>query len=98
MGPNSSFSPSNATLSVLEARRKLQDAATAEFDRTGRSTDRGREFLDVRTIHDILALRERGIDPSAIESKFNLKAGVVKRLGQTGMVSTFAVEQRPSTS
>ena len=80
-------SSSNTTLSVLEARRKRQYEATAEFDRTGRSTDQGREFLDVGTIRDILMLRDQGIDAAAIESKFNLKTGVVKRLGPMGVVS-----------
>lgn len=71
----------NTTLSVLEARRKLQEEASAEFDNMGLSTDKGREFLDVATIRDILILRERGIDPAAIEAKFRLKRGVVARLG-----------------
>jgi len=89
-GPGYPSSSSNTTLSVLEARRRLQDEAAAEFDRTGRSTDRGREFLDVATIRDILILRDQGIDSAAIESRFNLKAGVLKRLGPPGAVSALA--------
>lgn len=86
-GPAYPIASKNVTLSVLEARRRLQEEATGEFDRLGRSTDRGREFLDVGTIQDILVLRDQGIDPAAIESRFNLKAGVVKRLGPAGVVS-----------
>ena len=82
----------NTTLSVLEARQRLQDKADNEFDHTGRSSDKGREFLDVATIRDILALRARGVDSAAIESRLRLKTGVVKRLGPPGMVAALGVD------
>ena len=86
-GPSYPAPASNATLSVLAARRTLQDRADEEFDHMGRSTDRGREFLDVATIRDILVMRARGADPATIEARLNLRAGVVKRLGPPGLVS-----------
>lgn len=77
----------NATLGVLEARRRLEAEAKEELENTGRSTDKGREFLDVATVKQILVLRERGVPASDIEARLRLKSGIVARLGPMGIVS-----------
>ncbi len=94
-GPRYPSSASNATLSVLEARRELEEKADEEFGNMGRSTDKGREFLDAATIRDILVLRDRGIDTIAIEARLHLKPGVVKRLGPRGLVSATGNGEAP---
>ena len=86
-GPSYPSVASNTTLSVLEARRRLQDEADSEFAQTGGAADRGREFLDVGTIRNVLVLRAKGMDPAEIESRLRLKPDVVKRLGPAGVVA-----------
>jgi len=86
-GPNYPSPSSNTTLSVLEARRVLEQQADQELGNMGRSTDKGREFLDVATIRDILVLRDQGVDPATIESRLHLRQGVVRRLGPPLLVS-----------
>ncbi|KAK3393671.1 hypothetical protein B0H63DRAFT_23590 [Podospora didyma] len=85
----SKFSPAtgNATLGVLESRRRLQELADQEFDDIGKSGDRGREFLDIATIRDALILRQRGEPASSIEARLRLKPGVIARLGSSGIVA-----------
>lgn len=78
----------NATLNVLEARRRLQEQADREVEGMGKSGDRGREFLDVATIRDVLAMRQRGDRSADIESRLGLRRGVVDRLGRPGMVTS----------
>lgn len=81
-------SPSkNPTLASLEARRRLQERADAEFDALGRRGSPGREFLDVVTISKALAMREQGISSGKIEEHLNLKPGVVARLGPPGVAA-----------
>lgn len=53
----------------------------------GKSTDRGKEFLDIGTVKQILVLRQGGISATDIEARLRLKAGVVARLGPQGMVA-----------
>ncbi|KAK3899201.1 hypothetical protein C8A05DRAFT_18331 [Staphylotrichum tortipilum] len=84
--PRFPSSSSNATLSVLEVRRRLETRARAELDNTGKSTDKGREFLDIGTIKQILVLQQGGASPTDIEARLRLKAGVVARLGPAGTV------------
>ncbi|SPO06121.1 uncharacterized protein DNG_08810 [Cephalotrichum gorgonifer] len=78
----------NPTLASLEARRHLQERADAEFEALGRRGSPGREFLDVITICRALAMREKGTSAEQIESRLNLKAGVVARLGPPGVTLT----------
>ncbi|KAK3341311.1 hypothetical protein B0T25DRAFT_337806 [Lasiosphaeria hispida] len=79
----------NATLNVLESRRRLEEEADAEFSRVGRASNTaGREFLDVATIREALVRRQRGESAAEIESVLKLKPGVVARLGPAGLVST----------
>lgn len=90
------YGPSNPTLSVLAARRRIQAEQADEADGGGAaagpgatpsSAASGREFLSAPTIRDILVLRDRGVDAAAIEARLHLKPGVVARLGPAGLVA-----------
>lgn len=89
-GPRFPSASNNATLGVLEARRRLEEQARNELDNRGKSTDRGREFLDIATVKQILMLRQRGESASDIEARLNLRPGIVARLGPEGIVSLAA--------
>ncbi|KAL9117091.1 MAG: hypothetical protein Q9187_006376 [Circinaria calcarea] len=86
-GPIFPDSASNPAIRVLTSRSNLSAAAEAEFNQTGRKGFKGREFLDVMMIRQVLMLRdERGVDEAEIERRLGLKEGVVKRLGGKGVV------------
>jgi len=85
--PRFPSSSSNATLSVLEVRRRLDTRARAELENTGKSTDKGKEFLDIGTVKQMLVLRQGGASAADIETRLRLKPGVVARLGPPGMVA-----------
>ncbi|KAG6368125.1 hypothetical protein INS49_002326 [Diaporthe citri] len=75
-------SPSNnAVLSALEARERLAREAEEEFDGLGVSGGQGRRFLTSGMIQDVLVMRERGAADGEIEHRFNLRRGVVRKLG-----------------
>ncbi|XXH05622.1 hypothetical protein Hte_012056 [Hypoxylon texense] len=71
----------NPTLGALEARQRLQEQADLEFERP----DRGREFLDVGTLKQVLVMQTRGVPAPDIEKRLRLKSGVVERLGPKGV-------------
>lgn len=80
-------SPSNnAVLSALEARERLSREAEEEFESLGLSGGQGRRFLTSGMIRDVLVMRERGASDGEIENRFNLRRGVVRRLGPRGLV------------
>lgn len=85
--PRFPSSSSNRTLGVLEVRRQLEARAKEELENMGKSTDKGREFLDIGTVRQILVLRQGGVSPADIESRLRLKPGVVARLGPQGVVA-----------
>ncbi|KAH8906301.1 hypothetical protein BR93DRAFT_969506 [Coniochaeta sp. PMI_546] len=85
----------NATLGVLEARRRLEEQAEAELENMGRASDKGKELLDVGTIRRVLLLRQQGVGDRDIELRFGLRPGLVKRLGPPGVVE--AVQQLSSS-
>jgi hypothetical protein len=85
--PQFPSSSSNATLNVLQVRRQIEQRARGELDNTGKSTDKGREFLDIGTVKQMLALRQGGASAADIEARLRLKPGVVARLGPAGMVA-----------
>lgn len=75
-------SPSNnAVLSALEARERLAREAEEEFEGLGLSGGQGRRFLTSGMIRDVLVMREWGAADAEIEHRFNLRSGVVRRLG-----------------
>lgn len=84
----------NATLGVLEARRRLEEQAESELENMGRATrsDGGRELLDVGTIRRVLLLRRQGVGEREIEERFGLKPGTVRRLGPPGTVEAVQVQ------
>lgn len=80
-------SPSNnAVLSALEARERLAREAEEEFESLGLSGGQGKRFLTSGMIRDVLVMRERGASDGEIENRFNLRRGVVRRLGPRGLV------------
>ncbi|KAL2145289.1 hypothetical protein VTI28DRAFT_7506 [Corynascus sepedonium] len=85
--PRFPSSSSNRTLGVLEVRRQLEARAKEELENMGKSTDKGREFLDIGTVRQILVLRQGGVSPADIESRLRLKPGVVAKLGPQGVVA-----------
>ncbi|KAK4170360.1 hypothetical protein QBC43DRAFT_224595 [Cladorrhinum sp. PSN259] len=85
--PSFPAASNNATLSVLEARRHLERRAQEELENFGTSRDKGREFVNISVVKQILALRERGESASRIEQHLNLKPGLVARLGKKGIVT-----------
>lgn len=91
--PSASASGSNrpnTTLTVLEARRRIQDQAAADSESF---SQKGREFLSALTLRDALVLRSRGMPPAAIEQRLRLKPGVIARLGRPGLVEALNVAQ-----
>ena len=74
-------SSSNATLNVLNSRRRLQARVDEESSDLASANSRGREFLDIGTIRKILTLRQQGEEAAKIELKLQLKPGVVAKLG-----------------
>jgi hypothetical protein len=85
--PRFPSSANNTTLGVLESRRRIEAQAKSELASTGKSTDQGREFLDIGTVKQILVMRQRGESAANIESRLRLKPGIVARLGPQGMVA-----------
>jgi hypothetical protein len=80
-------SPSNnAVLSALEARERISREAEEEFENLGVSGGQGRRFLTSGMIRDVLVMRERGAPEEDIEHRFNLRKGVVRRLGPRGVI------------
>ncbi|KAI0384144.1 hypothetical protein F5Y04DRAFT_278146 [Hypomontagnella monticulosa] len=78
-----SFPPAsqNRTLSALEARQRLQERAQFEFENMAQ----GKEFIDIGTLKQMLAMQARGTPASDIEKRFRLKNGVMGRLGPRGV-------------
>jgi hypothetical protein len=59
-----------------------------ETELLGRQSHEGREFLDVQTIRQALAMRDKqGLPTREIERLLRLKRGVVDRLGKKGVVT-----------
>ncbi|KAH6853546.1 hypothetical protein B0I37DRAFT_9383 [Chaetomium sp. MPI-CAGE-AT-0009] len=85
--PQYPSSSSNVTLGVLEARRLLEARAREELENMGKSTEKGREFLDIGTVKQILVLRQGGASAADIEARLRLKPGLVATLGPRGVVA-----------
>ena len=78
---------SNVTLGVLEARRQLEARAREELENMGKSTDKGKEFLDIGTVKQMLVLRQGGASATDIEKRLGLRPGLVAKLGPRGVVA-----------
>ncbi|ROW07835.1 hypothetical protein VMCG_03352 [Cytospora schulzeri] len=84
-GPIFPSPSSNPVLAALEARGRIQREADEEFEGLGVSGGRGRRFLTSGMLRDVLVMRERGAGEGEIENRFNLRRGVVRRLGPRGL-------------
>lgn len=78
---------SNVTLGVLEARRRLEARAREELENMGKSSDKGREFVDIGTVKQMLVLRQSGAPATDIEKRLGLRPGLVAKLGPQGVVA-----------
>lgn len=78
----------NTTLSVLEARSRLQQLAdedTEAFSRVGNKAQR--RFADMRTLVDAIQLQDRGMAAAEVERKLGLKAGLLGKFGERGVLT-----------
>jgi hypothetical protein len=86
-GPAFPSAKNNTTLSVLEARRRLQQQADSDFEAIGRTSSTGRRFVDVRLLSEALQLRQGGLSSTEIEKKFSLQPGLLEKLGKPGILA-----------
>jgi hypothetical protein len=86
-GPAFPSARNNTTLSVLEARRRVQQHADEDFDAIGRASSTGRRFVDVRTLVEALQLRDRGVSKAEIEKRLSLQPDLLDKLGRPGILS-----------
>lgn len=71
----------NATLSVLEARRLLEQQAARDSASLARHDFPGRRFLDMRATLDAMVMRDRKIPDPDIERRLGFEPGVLDKLG-----------------
>ncbi|KAH7321403.1 hypothetical protein B0I35DRAFT_477886 [Stachybotrys elegans] len=82
LAPNFPSIRSNPTLSVLEARRMLQQQADMELESMAQRPDLGRRFLDMRTVMEAMQMREHGLSDADIETKLKIRPGLISKLGK----------------
>lgn len=73
-------------MSLLTARYRIAEEADEEFANIGRKGAKGRRFIDVQTLRQVLVLRGEGMRGGEIEERLGLAKGVVGRLGKEGVV------------
>lgn len=78
----------NSAVALLIARNKFSKEAEAEFANIGKSGSKRRRYLDLDTVTQILILRDTkgGLGNEEIERRLELGDGVVKLLGQKGVI------------
>ena len=86
-GPVFASSKQNTTLSVLDARRCLQQRAEEDFEAMGRASSTGRQFIDMRTMIDALQLLDRGLSRAQVEKQLKLRPSVLNQLGRSGIIT-----------
>ncbi|KAK5992965.1 hypothetical protein PT974_06390 [Cladobotryum mycophilum] len=79
LGPMFPSAKHNATLTVLDARRQLQQRADQDFEAMGRGVPR--RFVDMRTLVEVVELRNRGVQIADVEKRFRLEPGLLSKLG-----------------
>ncbi|KAH6609027.1 hypothetical protein Trco_002373, partial [Trichoderma cornu-damae] len=86
--PGPLFPPAklNATLSVLESRRRLQGIADEDLEIMGRNGGR-RRLADMRTILNAVQMLNSGIPAADIEEKLRLTPGFLGKLGPAGVLT-----------
>ncbi|KAL3959040.1 hypothetical protein ACCO45_007202 [Purpureocillium lilacinum] len=90
----------NSTLSVLDARQALQLQADQDLENMGRSGYRGRRLLDMRTVLDVIHMRERAVPPAPSNRDWAWSLGWRTSLAATGYCPMYqpagrAIRQRP---
>ncbi|UKZ49299.1 hypothetical protein TrVGV298_003544 [Trichoderma virens] len=86
--PGPLFPPArrNTTLSVLEARRRLEQIASEDLEIMGRDGGRRRQ-ADMRTIIDAVQLLNNGISVVDVEKRLRLTPGLLSKLGPAGVLT-----------
>jgi hypothetical protein len=86
--PGPLFPPAkqNTTLSVLEARRRLERVADEDLEIMGREGGRCR-MANMRTILDAVHLLSHGIPISDIEKRLRVTPGFLNKLGPAGVLT-----------
>ncbi|KAG5914849.1 hypothetical protein E4U61_005257 [Claviceps capensis] len=88
------YSPStgqNITISVLQARKALQQLASDNVSGLGSLSGDARRFADMRTTIDAVRMRDRGLSDGTIEQILNFQPGVMKRVGSVGIITYIAL-------
>jgi hypothetical protein len=86
--PGPLFPPAkqNTTLSVLDARRRLERVAAEDLEIMGRDGGRCR-LANMRTILDAVQLLNSGAPVADIEKRLRLAPGLLGRLGPSGVLT-----------
>lgn len=86
--PGPLFPPAkrNTTLSVLEARRRLEQIAAEDLENMGRGEGRRRQ-ADMRTIVDAVQLLNNGWPIADVEKRLRLSSGLLSKLGPSGVLT-----------
>ncbi|RKF82800.1 hypothetical protein GcM3_020016 [Golovinomyces cichoracearum] len=79
---------SNAAISLLKARDRYSEEAEAELANLGKKGQKGRRYLDIDMLRQVLIMRQAngGLADEEIESRLGLHVGVVSLLGKIGVV------------
>ncbi|RKF82145.1 hypothetical protein GcC1_017020 [Golovinomyces cichoracearum] len=79
---------SNAAISLLKARDRYSEEAEAELANLGKKGRKGRRYLDIDMLRQVLIMRQAngGLADEEIESRLGLHVGVVSLLGKIGVV------------
>ncbi|QUC23675.1 uncharacterized protein UV8b_07916 [Ustilaginoidea virens] len=72
----------NWTLTVMETRESLQQLMNKEITSPGQGARRKRRFVDMRTLIDVIKMRNNGVPSEDIEEKFGLQPGITRKIGQ----------------
>ncbi|KAL6888085.1 hypothetical protein GGI43DRAFT_388156 [Trichoderma evansii] len=86
LGPLFPPAKRNTTLSVLEARRRLERIADEDLEIMGREGGRSR-LVNMRTILDAVQLLNRGTPVADIEKRLRLTPGLLSKLGPAGVLT-----------
>ncbi len=87
-GPVFPSARNNTTLSVLEARSRLQRQADEDmeaFSQVGNKAQR--RFLDMRTLIDAIQLQDRGMSAADVEKKLGLAPNLLGKFGRRGVLT-----------
>lgn len=85
---DSTAKTNNSAVALLMARNLFAKEAEVEFSKLGKSGYKGRRFLDLDTVGQILVMRDanEGLGDEEIERRLGLGNGIVKLLGKKGII------------